>query len=204
MQTERIKRDEAGVYRWTYKMSLFKNPHIMVKTAIVLAIAIGIVAVFMFFVQLFDNGFVDAITFTGKLFGIVGGIMLGLLLIGYLLYAAIMGGYYVVDFKMDENELVHAQTAEQAKKAKGIAIATMIAGLLSKRPTTVGVGLNATRTTSTTEFGSVRKVVVRPNRGIIKLIGGGRNEVYADSEDFAFIAGFIRAHVGENVEWIEK
>ena len=38
--------------------------------------------------------------------------------LGYLLYAAIMGGSYIAEFEMDEKGVTHKQIASQTKNAK--------------------------------------------------------------------------------------
>ncbi len=204
MQTKPITENN-GKYKWTYEMSLFKNPHIFLLVAKVLLGTILGVSVFLWLIAGIADGFsMEGLRFAGKLLLILLAIFAGLLILGYLLYAAIMGGKYIVDFTMDDAELVHAQSARQAKKAKGIAAATAVAGLLSRNVTTVGVGVSAARTVSSTEFARVKKVVANRRTGIIRLRGGGSNEVFADGADFDFVAEFIRAHIPSTAVWVEK
>ena len=155
------------------------------------------------------TGIADGFSLEGLMFGfklmlLMLGIFAVLLVLGFLLYAAIMGGKYIVDFTMDEKEIVHEQIAEQAKKARNIGIATAVVGLVTRRPTTAGAGLMSMRNTSTTEFEYVRKVILNKRRSVIKLYGGGSNEVYVDGEDFDFVRDYIKAHVSSDVRWIEK
>lgn len=194
-----------GKYEWTYEMSLFKNPHVFLMVAKVLLGTVLGTTVFIWLITAIADGFSpESLRFAGTLLLILLGIFAGLLILGYLLYAAIMGGKYIVDFTMDDRELVHAQQARQAKKAKGIAAATAVAGLLSRNVTTVGVGVSAARTVSTTEFARVKKVIANRRTGIIRLRGGGSNEVFADGADFDFVAGFIRAHIPPTAVWVDK
>ena len=99
------------------------------------------------------DGFLD----TAKVFGFILIGMSALTAIGYLLYAAIMGGKYIVEFEMDEKGVNHKQTASQAKKAQKLGQATMIAGAAAGRIGTVGAGINAQRVEMYTEFAKVRK-----------------------------------------------
>ncbi|MBR4206226.1 MAG: hypothetical protein IKQ92_12190 [Clostridia bacterium] len=205
MQTRPLAKTEDGRYHWSYDMSLFKNPTIAVLTAKVLFAAGVIVMLFMGILTVIENGFdAEQLLFWGKLSLIMFGIMAGLLVIGYLVYAAVMGGVYSVEFEMDDKCLVHAQTAKQAKKAQGIGTATAVVGALTGKPTTAGIGLASQRTTSTTEFSRVKKVVVKRRTSVIRLRGGGSNEAYADGEDFTFVLEWIRSHVPPDVKWIEK
>ena len=185
MQTKPIKVSNEK-YIWQYKVSLFRNPTIFLNTAKAILIAIGI-------------------TILLKLALIILGIFAVLLVLGYLLYAAIMGGYYIVDFGMDENKIVHTQNAKQAKKADDISTAAIIMGLLAKNRGAVSAGLMSSgRTTSRTDFTDVKKVIVDKKGSVIKLWYFGWNEVYADGDDFDFVANWIRAHVPETAEWIVK
>ena len=64
--------------------------------------------------------------------------------------------------------------------------------------------LSAGRSVSVTEFARVTKVVANRRQSVIKLWSRGWNEVYADGPDFDFVENWIRTHVPETVEWIEK
>ena len=205
MQTKPIKVSNEK-YIWQYKVSLFRNPTIFLNTAKAILIAIGITILLIGLICTISDGFsADSFLFVGKLALIILGIFAVLLVLGYLLYAAIMGGYYIVDFGMDDTRLVHTQNAKQAKKADNISTAAVIMGLLAKNRGAVSAGMmSAGRTSSTTEFAQVKKVVVNKKRSVIKLWYFGWNEVYADGDDFDFVANWIRAHVPETAEWIVK
>ena len=204
MQTTKINND-GQKFTWRYEMSLFKNPNIFLLTAKVLFWTVVGVGLFLILMTGIADGFsLEGLMFGFKLMLLMLGIFAVLLVLGFLLYAAIMGGKYIVDFTMDEKEIVHEQIAEQAKKARNIGIATAVVGLVTRRPTTAGAGLMSMRNTSTTEFEYVRKVILNKRRSVIKLYGGGSNEVYVDGEDFDFVRDYIKAHVSVDVRWIEK
>lgn len=204
MQTTKINND-GQKFTWRYEMSLFKNPNIFLLTAKVLFWTVVGVGLFLILMTGIADGFsLEGLMFGFKLMLLMLGIFAVLLVLGFLLYAAIMGGKYIVDFTMDENGIVHEQVAEQAKKARNIGIATAAVGLLTKKPTTAGAGLMSMRNTSTTEFDHVRKVILMKRRSVIKLHGGGANEVYADGEDFDFVSDYIRGRVRPDVKWIVK
>ena len=106
-------------YRWTYEMSLFKNPTVFLATAKAMGIAVAITIFIIGLISLFADGFsADSFRFLGELTLILVGIFAVLLVLGYLLYAAIMGGYYIVNFTMDEKTVVLSQSAKQAKKTR--------------------------------------------------------------------------------------
>ncbi len=205
MQTKPIEASGAK-YRWTYEMSLFKNPTVFVATAKAMGIAIAITIFIIGLISLIADGFsADSFRFVGELTLILVGIFAVLLVLGYLLYAAIMGGYYIVNFTMDEITVVLSQSPKQAKKAENIGFAAMLMGLLAHNRGAVSAGYAASsRMTSTVEFSRVKKVVADKKHSVIKIRSVGWDHVYADGEDFDFIAGWIRSHIPETSEWVVK
>lgn len=195
--TPNITLGADGKYRWTYEMGMFRNPTIFVLLWKVLFTAFCICFLFVMCLEGCE-GRLDAghLAFDVKVFGIGLAGMTVLAALGYLVFAAIMGGKYIVDFEMDEQGVLHAQAPAQAKKARKLAAATVLAGAASGRLSTAAVGMNAARTEMYTEFARVKKVKACPRRGVITLAQTlHRNQVYAHSEDFDFVLSHIRAHV---------
>ena len=205
MQTKPIEVSGAK-YRWTYEMSLFKNPTVFVATAKALGITVAVTVFIIGLISLFADGFsADSFRFLGQLTLILVGIFAVLLVLGYLLYAAIMGGYYVVDFTMDEKTVVCSQSGKQAKKAENIGFAAMLMGLLARNRGAVSAGYAASsRMTTTVEFDRVKKVVVDKKHSAIKIRSVGWDHVYADGGDFDFAMEWIRNHIPETAEWTVK
>jgi hypothetical protein len=182
-----------GKYRWVYELHLLKEPTIFFLIwKIFFFIVTGIFA-FTFIIDTIEWGLDDSL---GSL-KVYGYLLLGMTVLiglGYLLYAAIMGGKYCVMFEMDEQGVNHKQMPRQAKKAELLSAITVLAGLAGGRLTTVGVGLTSSRTEMYSEFSRVKKVKAYPRRGLIKVNGTlSRNQVYAEREDFDFVLGYIRA-----------
>ncbi|MBR7091761.1 MAG: hypothetical protein IKI50_01070 [Clostridia bacterium] len=189
--TPRVTRGEDGVYRWVYEVNLFTHPtYFFLVWKIFFCLFLGISAVVLL-ADLANWGARQALSNLPFL----GYFLLGMTVVtalGYLLYAAVMGGKYVVEFEMDDKGVLHRQTAAQAKKAKRLSALTALGGLVSGRMTTVGVGMNARRTEMYTEFARVRKVKAYPRRRLIKVNGRlSRNQVYAPAEDFELVRQFI-------------
>ncbi len=68
----------------------------------------------------------------------------------------------------------------------------MLAGLFSRRVTTVGVGLTSARTEMYSEFSLVHEVKAYPLSHMIKVNGRFmHNRVYATPEDFDFVLDYI-------------
>ena len=189
--------DDDGKYRWTYEMSLFKNPTIFILVwKIFFFIILGIFA-FMVIVDIADWGGFDGERFLGSLKA-MGWFLLGMtVLVGvsYLIYAAVMGGKYVVEFEMDERGISHRQIPAQAEKAENIGKAAMAVGLATGKMSTVGAGMSAQRSEMYSEFARVRKVKAYPRRNLIKVNAGlFHNQVYVGREHFDFVESFIRSH----------
>ena len=205
MQTGPVEVSD-GKYRWRYEMSLYKNPTIFLATAKAILIALGITLLIIGLINLIADGFsAEGFAFIGKLALILCGIFAVLLVLGYLLYAAVMGGSYIADFEMDEKKLVHRQSAKQAEKAETIGLLTVLMGLFTHNRGAASAGMAASaKSESVTELGEVKKVVVNKKRSVIRLRYFGWNDVYADGDDFDFVLSWLRAHVPETAEWIVK
>ena len=187
----RVTLGDNGKYRWTYEMSLFKNPTIFLLVwKIFFFIFLGVFAVVNIsdFIKWGPEKVLENLPVLGYL--LLG--MTAVVGLGYLLYAAIMGGKYIVEFEMDETGFVHRQIAAQAKKAKAIGRAAMMAGAASGRPGAIGTGIAAQRTEMYTEFAKVKKVSPYPRRHVIKVKETlEHNQIYAADEDFAFVQQYI-------------
>ena len=184
-----------GKYRWVYEMNLFKNPTIFILVwKIFFFIFLGIFG-FMIIIDLINDNldgemFVNTLKFF--LYFIIG--MTVVVGISYLIYAAVMGGKYIVLFEMDDKGINHIQHPKQVKKAEVISDIAILAGLATGRLSTVAVGMN-TRTEMQSDFNTVRKVRSYPRRNLIKVDGLiEHNQVYAEKEDYDFVRKFIIEH----------
>ena len=200
--TENIVLCSDGKYRWIYEIKLLKNPTFFVLVwKIFFFILLGIFAFGMLLAVIEGNMNTERFLNDLKIMGIAFLCMTALVGLGYLLYAAIMGGKYVVLFEMDEDGVNHKQISSQAKKAKTIAGLTALAGLVSGNITTMGVGMNAQRTEMFTEFSRVKKVRSYPRRHMMKVNERfGHNQVYAAPEDFSFVESYIMARVPDSAK----
>lgn len=182
-----------GKYRWNHEINLLRHPAFFLMVwKIFFFILIGI----FLFTMIIDIGnadyWWDGLLMSLRFFGYILIGMTALVVIGYLVYAAIMGGKYRVTFEMDDQGVNHKQVAQQAKKAKKIAALTMMAGAAAGKPTAAGIGMTAANTEMYTEFARVKAIRRYPRRGLIKLREGlSRNEVYAAKEDYAFVESYI-------------
>lgn len=198
--SEHIILCDDGKYRWNYDLNLLKNPVIyFLIWKIFFFIILGIF-IFVFIADAFRDNLdfetiIDNLKFCGYF-------MIGMTIVtalGYLIYAAIMGGKYSVIFEMDENGITHKQIPEQAKKAMKISRSAFVAGALTGNLSTMGAGLNSARSEMSSDFKIVRKVKVRRKFGLIKVNElFEKNQVYAYPEDFDFVLNYILDRVPES------
>ena len=192
---------EDGVYRWVYEYSLFKNLGLFFLIwKIFFFIMLGIFA-FMVIIDIFQ-GYMDGerVLSTLRIFGIAIGVMTAIIIISYLIYAAIMGGKYIVMFEMDERGINHKQIEKQAKKARKLAAATFLAGAASGNFSAMGAGMNV-RTEMYSEFARVKKVKAYKRKNLIKVNNVlQRNQVFAHDEDFDFVLDYINSRVSDSAK----
>lgn len=195
--TKNITFDSDGVYRWAYELNLYKNPTILFLIWKIFGFILLGMWLFMVMLEIVDDNLsLDTLMDVTGIFLLLT-LGFGLLcLIGYFLYALIMGGKYCVLFEMDERGVHHIQMDSQIKKVEAISILTRLVGAMAGRPGVVGTGmLVGARTSMYTAFANVRSVESYPTRNLIKVNEFlNKNQVYAEKEDYDFVLNFIRAH----------
>lgn len=191
----RVRLCEDGKYRWIYEMNMLTNPTIFLTVfKIFFYIILAGWLIFGTFLYLIHGDFKGFLDFSeGALIAIAG--MAVLTFLGVLLLSALYGGKYVVLFEMDEQEIKHIQLPRQVKKAQALSLLTALVGIAAKRPTTVGAGLLASgKTTSTSEYKKVRRVVARRTLHLIKVNQLlEKNQIYVPDEDFDFVYEYIKS-----------
>lgn len=191
----RVRLCEDGKYRWIYEMNMLTNPTIFLTVfKIFFYIILAGWLIFGTFLYLIHGDFAGFLDFSkGALIAIAG--MAALTFLGVLLLSALYGGKYVVLFEMDEEQIKHIQLPKQVKKAEALSLLTALVGIAAKRPTTVGAGLLASgKTTSTSEYKKVRRVVARRALHLIKVNQLlEKNQIYVPDEDFDFVYEYIKS-----------
>ena len=186
-----------GKYRWVYELDMLRNPSLLILVFKVFCISILIVGGFIFLLVLYDGDSLrENLEFTGKLVGIMCGIVFTLGIVSYLILAATFNWKYVVLYEMDEEGIECRQLKKQVKKSKAIGFITTMVGIATGNPTAMGAGLlAATQSTAYSTFASVRAVKPYPRRNLIKVNEPFFfNQVYAEDEDFDFVFNYIRSH----------
>ena len=196
-ESKNITMCTDGKYRWVYELNLYKNPAIIKEVGRGILISLVIVLALIFGFEMIDGigTFAEKLQYVAELAGILFAIMLVITILGYLLYSYMMGGTYCALFEMDENGICNKAQEKHIKKAELISAITVIAGIASGRPGVVGTGMLASaRTSMYTRFDSVKELEILPKQHLIRLNGTlDRNQVYAEEEDFAFVADYIRS-----------
>ncbi len=195
-ESENITMCTDGKYRWVYELNLYKNPAIIKEVGRGMLISLAIVLALIFGFEMIDGigTFAEKLQYVAELAGILLAILLVITILGYLLYSYMMGGTYCALFEMDENGICNKAQEKHIKKAELISAITVIAGIASGRPGVVGTGMLASaRTSMYTRFDSVKELEILPKQHLIRLNEKlSRNQVYAEDEDFAFVADYIR------------
>ena len=166
-----ISRGSDGVYRWVYELKLLKNPSILF---IVWKILGGVFVGIWLFVMLLSIGDANfwwhGFFSLAKVFALLTLGMLVLCLIGYLFYAAIMGGKYCVLFEMDEHGIRHTQITEQFQKARVLSAVAVLLGARSGNIGAMGAGLlSSSRQSMYSRWSSIKSFAVAPRRNLIKI-----------------------------------
>jgi hypothetical protein len=194
-KSKNITMCQDGKYRWVYELDLYKSSVIIKELWRVLLISLVIVMLMVGLFSLFDgDSLKETLRFAGELGGVLFGIFLVLSIVGYLVYAFLVGGKYCVVFEMDEEGINHKQHQKHVKKSELIGAITILAGIAGGRVGTVGTGiLAAARTSMLTYFDDVKELEILPKEHLIRMNETlSRNQVYAEDEDFKFVADYIK------------
>lgn len=191
-----IHRDKDGVWRWSYEMNMWKNPTILLTVWKVFMLAGAFPILLVTGLTLFEEGLLEALQILGYMVLLVGGIVTGLVMLAYPLVALAYGGVYQVVFEMDDSGVNHIQVDSQHDRAQVLSWLTTLAGLAAGSAQAAGAGLlAASKKSSYSDFGKVKKIVFNPARNVIYLNQTlERNQVYAAQQDFEQISSYILDH----------
>ena len=193
-------RGDNGKYYWAYELDLWHNLCNFYTVLKYFGIAVVCLWVIEFLLLAFEGNLNEgSITNMAKGMIVVSFIMMGLCVIAYPIYAAIMGGRYCVVFEMDEKGVRHTQMDKTADKAKVIGWLGVLGGLMSRNGVAVIQGYNAAqRNTLYSEFKSVKRVSAQRKYDLIRISQGlYQNQIFVDRETYDFVFGFISEHCKE-------
>jgi len=195
-ESKNITMCSDGKYRWVYELDLYKSSAVFHEVWRVIGGICLVAAVIAFVAGWMDGGFMDGLKSAAATGGGALALMFVLTVIGYFVFALMVNGKYCVLFEMDEAGVNHKQQEKHVKKSQLVGAITAIAGIAAGRPGVAGTGiLAAARTSLYTSFDDVKELEILPKEHLIRLNETmSRNQVYAEDEDFNFVADFLRAH----------
>lgn len=196
--TQNITLGQDGVYRWAYELKLLKNPTVLITVLTIFGgILVGFLVVSLLFSigDIADDGW-SAVIESLKLTGLMGGLLMGLTILGYLFYALTVGGKYLVLFEMDEKGIKHIQAPKQLKKTQMVSAIAALSGAATGNYTAAGAGLlAASKNASASRWDKVKSISVHPTLGVIKVNEAlVKNQIYAEKSDFPFVRDYILSH----------
>ena len=182
---------QDGMYRWVYEVKMLKTPAMLFTIYKIF----GIIFVAIWLMIGITSGFENFLE-VSKWFVIALAGFAVLILLAYLIVAAVYGGKYCVLFEMNETGLRHIQVPRQYKKAQVLSFIAMLAGAIAGNPTVTGAGiLSASRNSLATSFPKVRSIKPIPEQHLIKVNSPfSKNQVFVDDEGYDFVLNYIRSH----------
>ena len=186
-----------GKYRWVYDVPMLKNPSILMEVYWVLGISFGIVWLFVLLMGGCENHFRPAALWDiTRGFLILMAVFFVLGWVAYFFVSWYYGWKYSILFIMDEQEVVHKQLPGTEGKARAIGKLTALAGAGGGKIGMAGMGiLVANRTSMSTSYSSVRRIIACRRRHLIKVRERfSRNMVFVADEDF----DFVYQHLGDH------
>jgi len=199
---DRVVKCDDGKYRWAYEVSLLRNPVVLFTIFKIFGGIIAGIWLFMVILSIADGGGMQGIWFATRFMLLMLLLVFALSVIGYLVYAAIMGGKLCVLYEMDDASIVNTQIAKQFKKAQVLAFIGTLVGAMAKNPTLMGSSILAgSRQSASSDFANVRSVQFLPRLNTIKVNEPFmKNQIYVRDEDFDFVRDFILANIPQDAK----
>lgn len=191
-------RISDGNYLWLHTTNLYKSPVFLFLIwkiyfsiyIFVAAYIIGIVAA--------NGGMVGALfNMALPLFGTLC-FLFFLTTFSYYLYALIMGGQYVVLFKMDKKGVRHIHLNNKFCKTNMLCGISAFLSVATGNPTALGaVALASGNSVMYTKFSKVNAVRANRKKGVIKIRSETVmfNQIYTAPENFSEVLDFISQHI---------
>lgn len=192
---EGIFRDERGAYHWVYHLDMKRNPVPLLIIMKLMVYICGGMAVFIFFMTLLNH---NTLAESFKAFAIVafgiGGFLLLVAYISWLVVIAIHGSNYTVEHLMTEDCVEHLQTHEEREQSKKVKTLVFVLGMLSDDPGSMGLAM-AGREEMTSRYTDVKKIVASRRHDLIKVNNVlQHNHIYAYPHQYAFVWDYITSH----------
>ena len=186
-----------GKYRWVYDVPMLKNLSILFEVFWVLGVSFGIVWLFVLLLGGCESNFrLSELWDITRGFLILIAVFLVLGCVAYFFVSWYYGWKYSILFIMDEKEVVHKQLPGTEGKARAIGKLTALVGVAGGKPGMMGMGiLAATRTSMSTSYSSVRRIIPCRRQHLIRMRERfSRNMVFVGDEDFDFVYQYLSDH----------
>lgn len=190
-----ITKCTDGTYRWIYELNMIKNPVILLRLFRIFGyIGVGLWAFDIILDP--DRFFTDQVyaRSTAKIFLFVILGLYVLCILGYFIYAKMLGGKYIVIFEMNRQGIRHTQAPKQYEKAQLMAMIAALTGAAGGDPASAGAGLlAATQGSKYTKFEKVKNVREHPWSNFIEVNAPfNKNMIFAEDEDYKFVIEFLK------------
>ncbi len=192
---EGIMCDSQGNFHWIYRLNMLKNPVVLYMIIKIILGVCGGIGIFIFIMLLLNhNTFGSAFKgFAIVTFGI-GGLMLLIASIAYLIVTAMHGSWYIVEHRMNMDRVDHLQTHEEKEQSRKLKAAVFVIGLLSDDPSSMGLALGAAEE-MTSSFKDVKKIIADRRHNLIKVNNMlQHNHIYAYPHQYEFVLDYICRH----------
>jgi len=178
---------DAGTHRWQAEMTLLGNRFFLADLGKWLGLTLLVCAAI----------FVPLLGVAGGAKGVEAaflflGIGACLLILGTLLFVAIMGNRVPMEFTVDGDGVIMRTVS---RRVKGINAATIVLGALARKPGAVGAGvIGASQQSTTIAWDELRRIRFFPAERVIFLKGGifSRIRVYCTEQNYAAVEATIR------------
>ncbi len=187
-----------GKYRWLHETNLYRNPYLFFFILKIFFYIYLVIAIFILLISVPGSDPLDSFLGIAPYLFYTLLFIMGLIAFSYFTYALLMGGKYCVLFEMDKRGIRHIHVPKQFKRAEIIGALALLAGIVSRNPSAMGVGfLAAANQSMYTEFNTVNAIKADPKNHVIKLRFSvlAQNQVYTAPEDFAFVLEYIEGQV---------
>lgn len=178
------KKEEV---RWEISVPIFKNRIILKQLGLAIGIPFGLVLVIIWLASGFN-------IYTLYAFGLI----IALFILTWLLLIVVYRGRYEVVFVLNCKGVLSFRQAKEVKKNQLVNGLTIVLGLLSGKPATVGAGMLAlSRQKTFLKWKDVTKVIYKPESHTILLWGGWSEQVavFCTGENYSQVKNKIMIYI---------
>ncbi len=189
---EGIVMDEQGAFHWIYHLDMKRNPVILVLILKIMFLICAGIGLFEAVLLLVDGRSFGEV-FRALLIIVIGigGLMMVLAWISWLILMKIRGGIYTVEHLMCEDRIEYLQTPEEQETSEKIKTAAFAFSLLADSPGAASASISGTEH-MVSSFAEVRSLERDPKHDLIKVNNLlQHNQIYAYPHQYEFVWDYI-------------